>query len=291
MMQNEILKQQNDPEMIKLLRASTVAYSKAKSGEIKITYFLVLLAFAYPVSYVLIGDEHVKLVLFGCSFLLTVLVQLLTNTFKGNTSKGAILKEEFDTRLFMLPWKSTLRKSDHTEVSKLSLQYKGEEIKDWYSPNLSHLIPHPIAVAVLQHSNTSWDIELRKAFRFWLGVFLTIYTIALWVLLIAMNVDGLTIFSIYFSILSFYIHFFTMIRGHSNAIEKRKRLSEHLDVVIQSENNIDITELRDIQDDIYSTREESVKVPDFFFRLYQKRLDAIEEDYIESVNLVYSKKA
>ncbi|MBK7031280.1 MAG: hypothetical protein IPH45_19680 [Bacteroidales bacterium] len=35
MMQNEILKQQNDPEMIKLLRASTVAYSKAKSGKLR----------------------------------------------------------------------------------------------------------------------------------------------------------------------------------------------------------------------------------------------------------------
>ena len=201
---NALLSNQNNPELIKLLRASTVAYTKAKFGEIKITYFLIFLAFAYPISYLFIGDEKIKLALFGCSFLLTVLVQIFTNTFKGNTSKGAIYKEEFDTTLFNLPWKSTLKKPEHTEVSKFSLQFKGEEIKDWYSPNLSPAIPQNISVAVLQHSNTSWDIDLRIVYRSWLTGFLITYSIALWIFLISKNADGNTIFSIYFSILSLY---------------------------------------------------------------------------------------
>lgn len=66
-MQNEILKKQNDSDLIKLLRASTVAYTKAKSGEIKVTSFLIFLAFAYPITYVLIEDENIKHILFGCS--------------------------------------------------------------------------------------------------------------------------------------------------------------------------------------------------------------------------------
>lgn len=285
---NPILNKQNDPEMVKLLKASTVAYTKAKGGEIKITYFLIFLAFAYPISYVLIGDEGVKLTLFGCSFLLTVLVQIFTNSFKGDTSKGAILKEEFDTTLFNLPWKSTLKKPDHAEVSKLSLKYKGNKIKDWYSLNLSEALPNNISIAVLQHTNTSWDIDLRIAFRKWLTGFLVVYSIVLWIFLIYRNTDGKTIFSIYFTTLSFYSHFITLISGHTSAINKRKAISTHLDEIILNKKYIGTDELRDIQDEIYISRQEAAKVPNFFFRWSKKQMNEIADDYIKSVNIIYS---
>jgi hypothetical protein len=175
-MVHEILSKQNNNEHIKLLRASTVAYAKAKSGEIKVTYFLLFLAFAYPIAYLLIKEDDIKLALFGCSFGLTVLMQIFSERFKGNTSKGAIFKEEFDTTVFDLRWKSTFTKPDRREVLHLSQQYRGDEIKDWYSPNLSPTIEHEIAVAILQHSNTSWDIELRKSYRRWLINFLIGYS-------------------------------------------------------------------------------------------------------------------
>jgi hypothetical protein len=279
-----ILNNQNSPELIKLLKASTVAYTNAKKGEIKVTFFLIFLAFAFPITYVLIKDEGIKLTLFGCSFLLTVLVNIFTDTFKGNTSKGAIFKEEFDTELFNLRWKSTLMKPEHSEVSKFSLEYKGKKIKDWYSPNISARIPQNIAIAVLQHSNTSWDIELRIIYRRCLTGFLISYSIVLWIFLISNNTAGITIFLIYFSLLSFYNHFITLIRGHSSVIESRKAISKHLDEIILSKKYIGIEELRDIQDEIYISRQETAKVPNFFFRCYQRKINAFAEDYIERVN-------
>ncbi|KAF0198324.1 MAG: hypothetical protein FD166_1377 [Bacteroidetes bacterium] len=246
------------------------------------------LAIAYPFSYIIICNDGVKLTLFGCSFLLTVVVLIFTNSFKGNTTMGAILKEEFDTALFDLPWKSTLKKADYAEVSKFSLQYKGKEIRDWYSPILLESIPKKISIAILQHTNTRWDIELRIEFRKWLTVLLILYTIALWIFLISINTDSKTIFSIYFSILSFYSHFITLIFGHTSTINKRKTISSHLDEIIRHKPHISINELRDIQDEIYSTRQESAKVPDFFFGWYQKRMNAIAEDYLQSINKKYS---
>jgi hypothetical protein len=283
-----ILSNQNDPENIKLLCASNVAYTKAKSWEMKFGYSLIFLALAFPIIYVFIKDESIKLALFGFSFFLTVLIQIITGKIKGNTSKGAIFKEEFDTKIFNLLWKSTIKMPDHREVSKLSLQYKGKEIKDWYSINILPTIPHNTAVAILQHSNTSWDIELRKSFKDWIIGILTSYSILLFLFFIIMKVDGLTIFLIAFSILSFYTHFISLIRGHSSAIEKREFISKHLDEIIRSKQNISIENLRDIQDEIYYTRQESAKVPNFFFRLYQKRMNAIAEDYIDSVNKIYT---
>jgi hypothetical protein len=285
---NPILNNQNNDENLKLLKASTVAYTEAKAGENRITYFLVLLAIIYPLSYLLIGNENIKLALFGCSFLLTVIVLIFSENLKGKTSKGAILKEEFDLALFKLPWKSTLPKPDYAEVSKLSLKYKGDEIRDWYSPNLLESIPKNITIAVLQHTNTSWDIDLRILFRSWLTGLVVSYTIALWIILIILNTDSKTIFSIFFSILSFYSHFINLIRGHSSTIKKRKVISEHLDQIIRNRKNIKTSELRDIQDEIYYTRLEPAKVPNFFFRLFKRRLNANAEDYIQLVNRIYS---
>lgn len=285
---NKTINNQNSPELIKLLKASTVAYSKAKKGEIRITYFFLILAFAYPISYVLIGNEDVKLILFGCSFILTLFVLIFSNSFKGDTSKGAVLKEEFDTTLFKLPWKSTIKKTDHTEISKLSLRYRGKEIKDWYSPSLSEDISHNISIAVFQHSNTSWDIELRIKYRSWLIGFVVAYTIILWIFLIYNNADGKTIFSTFFSILSFYTHFINLIRGHSETINKRKEISALLDDIIHNKKHITTEVIRDIQDEIYFTRQESAKVPNFFFRIYQKQMNMVTEDYIQSVNKLYN---
>jgi len=287
-MQNEILKNQNDSENIKLLRASTVAYTTAKNGEIKITYFLLFLAVAYPICYLYIKDDNIKLVLFGCSFLLTILIQIFSSSFKGNTSKGAIFKEEFDTIIFNLPWKSTLKKPDRREVLHFSQLYKGAEIKDWYSPNLSANIDNNIAVAILQHSNTSWDIELRKAYRRWLTNFLVFYSIVLFAFFVVLKVDAMTIFLLLFSLLSVFTHFITLIRGHSGTIDKRETISKHLDEIIRNKKYIGSNELRDIQDEIYSTRQEAAKVPNFFFRWYQEQMNSEAEEYISEVNNLYN---
>ena len=287
-MVNSILSNQNNPENIKLLRASAVAYDKAKSSEIKITYFLIFLSIAYPVCYLYIKNYNVTLTLFGCSFLLTILIQVFSSNYKGNTSRGALFKEEFDTIIFNLPWKTTLNKLDHREVLHYSQQYKGEEIKDWYSPSLSATITHNIAVAILQHSNTSWDIELRSAYRKWLFNFLVFYSIILFAIFIIKKIDSLTIFLLLFSLLSFYTHFISLILGHSAAIEKRESISKYLDEIIRNKRHIQLNELRDVQDEIYYTRQEAAKVPNFFFRWYKKQLNSEVEEYIAEVNNMYN---
>ena len=284
---NSLLINQNNPEHIKLLKASAVAYSKAKVGEVKVTYFFIFLAIAYPICYLIVKNDVAKLVLYGFSFFLTVMAQILTDYFKGNTSKGAILKEEYDTLIFDLPWKSTLKKLERTEIIHLARQYKGEEIKDWYSPNLSPSITHNIAIAILQHSNTSWDIRLRKLYRKLLIAILVFYSIVLTAIFVILKVEPLNIFLLLFSLLAFYIHFISLIRGHSGTIAKREVISKHLNEIIREGKGIEETELRDIQDEIYTTRQESAKVPNFFFRWYKEQMNSEAEEYIAEVNQIY----
>ena len=279
-----ILTHQNDPELIRHLQASTVAYTRAKSWEIAITYFLIALAILYPVTYVITKNNDVRIALLICSFALTIIVQIFMDTFKGNTSKGALFKEEFDVALFGLPWKSTLKKPNGSEIGELASDYKGREIRDWYSPNLSARIPPHIAIAVLQHLNTSWDIILRRNYKLLLIWFISLYSVALAALLIIHWPGWLTAFLLMFSVLSFYTHFISLIRAHNGVIKRREAISNHLDEIIQGKKEITIAELRDIQDEIYFTRQEATKVPNFYFRMYQKAMNDRAEKYIEGVN-------
>ena len=169
----------------------------------------------------------------------------------------------------------------------LSQQYKGEEIKDWYSPKLSDNIEHNIAVAILQHSNTSWDIELRKTYRRYLINFVVVYSCVLFLSFVLLKSDAMTIFLLLFSLLSFFTHLITLIRGHSGAIDKRRTISKYLEEIIRNKKYIGTTELRDIQDEIFTTRQEPAKVPNFIFRWNKKQMNAEAEEYIEEVNNLY----
>ncbi len=283
-----ILQNQNDPSLVRLLEASTVAYTRAKSWEIKITYLLIFLAIAYPITYVITKSEQTKLILFICSFALAILVQVFMDTFKGNTSKGALFKEVFDIELFDLPWKTTLPRPNSTEIDALAKVYKGQPIHNWYSTLLSPSLPSQVAVAVIQYSNTTWDITLRFQYRRLLIFFVCFYSIILLLLILIEQVDPMMTFLLLFSVLSFYIHFISLIRAHTGVIKKREAISRHLDDLIRNKKEISQTALRDIQDEIYLTRLEATKVPNFFFRFYFKQMNERVDGYVRIVNKLYT---
>jgi hypothetical protein len=119
---------------------------------------------------------------------------------------------------------------------------------------------------------------------------MTIYTAALAAMLAVKQADFLTVFFTMFSLFMFYSHFITLIRGHSSAINRREAVSALLDDVIFVRKSADMRGLRDIQDEIYFTRQESAKVPDFFFRFYKNNLNKDAEAFIEKVNGAYGAK-
>jgi hypothetical protein len=279
-----ILTNQNEADALQLLRASTVAYTKAKILENSVFVVLTILALAYPFVLVFNGSDTLKLYLYGWSFLVALLTVFFDDAIKGRTVRGAIFKEEFDTRVLGLPWKSTIPRADMAEVSALAAEYDGPPIRDWYSNSLSNKIPPLVAVAVCQRANSSWDIELRRRYMGFLRFCLGFYTVLLCSLFVIEKVDARTIFLIGFAILSEYTYVFSVLRGHHAVIAARRPVAEKLDDIILRKRDAGLHRLRDIQDEIFFTRKESAKVPNWFFKLHRVRLERAFEEYIKSVN-------
>ncbi|MHB8579895.1 MAG: S-4TM family putative pore-forming effector [Ignavibacteriaceae bacterium] len=282
-----LIAKQNHPDFIKLLKASSVAYSDAKLLENTVTVILLFLAFAYPISYIYIKNDSINFVLFSISIFITIFVLAFDILHESSTLKGALIKEEFDTSLFELRWKSTLKKIDHAEISGLAIKYDGAEIKDWYSPDILAKIKKITVISICQRINTGWDIHLRKNYNLFLSWFLFIYTLLLISVILLVNANNQTIFFIAFSLLSFYSHFITIIRGHSKVIKKRESINAILDPIIFNKKDVTIEELRDIQDEIFQTRQENSKVPNFYFKHQREKLNKQFDDFISDVNNKY----
>jgi hypothetical protein len=278
---------QNDPELLKFLKASTVAYANAKSKEFIFSYVLFFLSVAYPISYIFIKNEDLKYILFIISFLVTISSWIFADYFKGNTTKGAVYKEKFDVMLFELPWKFMLPQPETLETNKLSRAYKGVEIIDWYPTEISSNIPKYTAIAICQRVSSGWDIELRTQYKNILLTILTVYTIAIFLLWTSTSQDGRVVFSLYFSTLSYYTHLISLIKGNKNSINKRQKIVSKLDSYINKKKEFTLDNLRDIQDEIYNTRQEPSKVPNIFFRMYNNKIKTELEDYIAITNAIY----
>lgn len=282
------LSHQNNPDLVKYLKASTVAYNNAKSKEFLFSWVLFFLTIAYLLLYLFFKtNDYAKFILSIVSLFITIISWIIAGYFKGNTSKGALYKEKFDTLLYKLPWKFMLTPPDNVEVVKLANSYKGKVISDWYPNDISASIPKHTAIAICQRVSSGWDIELRTRYRAILIGICVVHPFCIFLLWSYFSTDGKLLFSIYFACMSFYTHLITLIRGNTGTINKRQKIVNKLDSYINDKKEFAIDNLRDVQDEIYSAREEPSKVPNSISRRFNANLKALFIDYVADINKTY----
>lgn len=285
-MLHSILTSQNSAENIILLKASAVAYKEAKTKEFLITYTLLFLALAYPVAYIFKLTDF-KNILFYISFAATAVGWFLSDAFKGNTLKGALLKEEFDRKIFSMSWNFIMNKVEDLEREGLAKQFnvKNDSVENWYPINLSPKLSDFTAIALCQRISCSWDLVLRKKMQAIAWGILFIYF--LFVVIVVFNAikDGSTLFLLIFSLSSFISHALTFLKGNKTAIEKRQNIITKIDSKLNTFNDdFSPTQLRDIQDELFRVRQEQIKVPEFLCRKNKKEIYSTIESYVESIN-------
>lgn len=279
---------QNREELLRLLKASSVAYQKSRTKEFMIGYVLFFLAIAYPICYMVFEDPKLELYLFGASFFVTIIAWSMSDYFRGNTEKGALLKEKFDTTLYNLPWKFTLDQPDEVDIISLEKEYEGEDPVDWYPGDISERIPQNNIIAMCQRISSSWDIKLRWRYRLFLYVFIGVYWAIIFTSIVVFSIDGHKMFLIFFSTLAFYEHIIGLIRGNTYVIKKRRELVARLDDYINNRKVVPDSALRDIQDEIYFIRQEPSKVPSYFFKSFNPKIKEIMKEYVQKTNKIYT---
>lgn len=287
---NDITSKQNEVYFIELLKAQRVAYSQCKIFQVFDIVGL-FIAIIFPLLSLNDSNCQNKINAFG---VLWTIAYLVTETYRKNkTAQGAIIQEQFDTKLYDLEWNEILCKDKVSidSIEELSKEYKNNDLTNWYSQKISDSLPKQIAVILCQRINFSWEITQRKAFVTFLTCLVSIYYFIYIVIGFHNNIgfyDLLVILSPSLSFLIYCVFNIISLRNHiKSKNETLKLIDKELDKYSQNR-SLPITQtLRQIQDVIFNERTVPEKIPDWYFRLNRNKNEHFIDDLIMKIQNIF----
>lgn len=197
---------------------------------------------------------------------------------------AAATQEEFDCYVFELPWKASA--VDHpsaTTIVEAAGRYKGNRLADWYP--MTGPLPRPLDVLVCQRSNLGWGTAAHRQYATFLtgtlvAIFLTIAAV-IWLV-----DDGI------FLVLPLAAparDLFELGREHRTSAESKDNAEAKVrkvwDLALTDPSAVTLSDCRDVQDLILTTRRNNASVPDWFDnrrrRTYETSMRQSAEHYIE----------
>jgi hypothetical protein len=295
MTKNNITREQNSDSVLRFLKARTVVYRKANF----LVGLQVLLTAVVPAAMAVAGvwlmDWKGVFALAGLS--IALFDMLIIDRRLGKLSADAAkLAEEFDCRLFSLPWSEILvghRLSPEMVHGYLVKFRKSREpaILNWY-PEAVSTIPHHLGVLLCQRTNLWYDSELRSHYAAlikWAGVVVFILCFVLaWRMNYTLQTTVLSIFAPMFPFFAWSIRTFWRQTDVSAAQARNLSSAETLwKQAVRgalSESKL-WPEIRDLQNAIYARRSASPLILPFLYTVLrpgmEDRMSVAAEKFIE----------
>jgi hypothetical protein len=256
-----ILKEQNSPEAIQLLKAKSIAYTCSK----KYSYIDTLIAFISLIFYIYhvsTGDVRMldiyRIIPFIGSYAIIFVVYKIQ---REKTLTGARIQEKFDTKVFDLHQNKILVPAYPSieVISEHSAKYKKNDPSNWYMEYLKlDNYPLPIAILRCQLANLLWDKSQRKALKTTLRILLASITICFIIISYVNNYPIQECVKSLIIISPLFIYLIKNIFTQTEMIKNKTATDEYIFDLLNKcyeEKYIPTeTELRSIQDSIYNQR-------------------------------------
>lgn len=276
---------QNEPDMLRLQRAASRAHVSAQRWSRTRWSVAVAFAVAALVTKTVVSFNDLVVVL-GLTWLVLQVVYV-TPTLNSVTTRSALLQERFDTQLLELPWNDVLvgpplREDEVQEWARKfgSLRKKlrnrrESNIRDWYDVE-GRGVPWPYDVLLCQRQNLAWDAKLRRGWAITLGGLVLAWGF------VGVGASAGTGTSTLDALLRFFAPSVPAIQlAVSGAFAHRRIASdrERAATLVERELNtvgeqVGLTDehrqaafVRQVQDVLWRTRTESVRVPQWFYLL------------------------
>jgi hypothetical protein len=208
-----------------------------------------------------------------------VALVLMLGFERGRTSAGTRVLEEFDVRVFGLPWNERIagRRLVPEAIARAVRRSRTDRTRpaDWYPPAVDEL-PWPVSVLVCQKAAVVWDWRLRRAY----GYFLVAVTVGL---LAATVVAALLLrYSTSQWLLALALPMAAAFAGGAQAAtsslgdandqsEMHDRLEDDWRRALAAPNSVTVVECRQHQDCRYMHRLKAMPIPDWWYRALRSR--------------------
>jgi SMODS-associating 4TM effector domain len=188
--------------------------------------------------------------------------------------KGATAQEVFDCEVLRLDWNGALaRRIPEEEVRNASGSMRGaEQIKGWY-PTANDL-RWPRSVLICQRSNAVWSRRQHRSYG-WLLVGAAIAWFVLGIVIAVADAATLTQYltTVALPSLPALLDAAEMARGHWRAAETRQLLEGQVDALLEYGTATE-QDLREIQDQLFTLRQDAPLVPEWFYKLIKPTYEA-----------------
>jgi hypothetical protein len=243
--------------------------------------------------FIILNNLGVKTTIAIIGALWTISALILSYYEKNVITVAAKIQDEFDTRVFDLPWNKILL-GDHISdeaMHSLSVKFKGEVEERWYGD--LNAMPFPFNIIISQRSNVVWDWRLMRNYYFFSLVALIIFAVGGIVLSIyySLSLENY-ITTIFLPSSSAYILGFKEIKENFDNYNGKQTFEKRLNAIIDgastSDPNIDVHLLRQVQDVVYSFRKCPAVVPTWFHNLYRKSYDKRMQAILNKYSIRFS---
>nr|BDT31637.1 ABC transporter ATP-binding protein [Myxococcus sp. MH1] len=274
---NDINQRQDAADNLERLAAQRYLYSRAKSVRGTVAFVAGALAVAAPLLGAYWPKSSAALALAALVWAL-VEMMFLDGVEEQCRQLAALIQEDFDTRVFSLPWNGALGERPPPEfVVEHGADGAGDpSLRGWYA-DVSEL-PQSLAVLVCQRSSVSWDRQARTRYRTLLaalGLALVIGALCVAFLTDRSLADFLVSFAV--PLLPLLQHVIKTFRGHGKAQLEQERLLGDISAAwtrgLSAGGHVAVDELRRVQDRLLILRREQTPVPDLLYRWLRSRAE------------------
>lgn len=205
--------------------------------------------------------------------------QWIGNVVERQQAKtAATIQEQFDTTVLCLTWNPTLGQPvDNEDVIAASNRFNGarSELANWYS--VPHDVPYPLDVLLCQRSNLRWDAALRQSYA---RLLLAGLIFLLLILLVIGALKHLNVGELALSLLpslGLFIFVGETIRVHHRHAADQTTLKQRVEALwgkgCAKPRSVKSSDLRSIQDQIFTLRTAAPPVPDAYYRRKRQEME------------------
>ena len=275
---NGIQKRQNEEKSICMLAAQRSLYNKAKN--FNTISFIISIILPLFLSFFLVrlgNDEKLRITLYIIVILSMFLNLYLSSETKNIKKLAAFIQQKFDIYVYDMKWdkhlfgKNKNVDDDIVEYSNkiINTPAERESLTNWYVSSVDNK-PLNKAILICQRENFSWDCGLRKRAKYF-------YTILILVLIFIVFIIGIINNEVVNKLLERIVFIipmlrwlFTICQDLTNDITRLK----DIDVKINSNNDKNIEDLKEIQRDIFEHRKNCYTIPNWLYKFFKNN----EED-------------
>ncbi|MEM7374537.1 MAG: S-4TM family putative pore-forming effector [Bacteroidota bacterium] len=291
-LRNDLYTRQVEPGYVKLLAAQKQIYIEGKRIKEIIFFASLFTAVIFPILLKYFPNHEPAIGILG-GLISIAAAYLLPAIPSKKAATAANIQEEFDTKLYKMEWNQSLAGN---KVSKREIERANKRLKDrsniddspWYQDYRN--MEHSQAVLHCMQENLYWDRKQKMKYATFLGIVASCLFVLGWIwgfeILELHHLEYLA--GVFFPFSGFLMYLIqTIWRSHASSIGGMQKESS---AQILSEKYqgtpfpIPDTELRNLQDAIYTSRKTGDLVPEWFYNLFKESHESALEDTASDLN-------